>query len=98
MMFTGASTYPIMSWIVSPASTCPPWLLMYTLIGADESVVIAINCVMTRSATSWSMPPLITMVRAVNRRSAYGSTAMPTGSVELGLMRVGLVEMVERET
>jgi hypothetical protein len=62
-----------MSWIVSPASTCPPWEFRYTVTGSPDSVAIASSCEVTDAATFCVISPLTTMVRDRKSRSATGS-------------------------
>src|SRR5690242_5506053 len=63
----------IRSWIVSPASTWPPWELMNTVMPASASTSSARSWLETVAASRWVISPLMTMVRARSRRSATGS-------------------------
>src|SRR6266545_2318587 len=58
------------SWIVSPASTWPPWELMKTVISSLDSPARASSCAVTPAATRWVISPLMITVRARNNRSA----------------------------
>src|SRR5881409_1479754 len=58
------------SWIVSPASTWPPWELMKTVMSSLASPASASSCAVTPAATRLVISPLIITVRARNNRSA----------------------------
>src|SRR2546421_10010013 len=86
------------SWIVSPASTCPPWELMNTVISSLDSPAKASNCAITPAATRWVISPLMITVRARNNRSAmrlYGGATDDSRGVSSSIGSPGLVGIVE---
>ena len=67
IIFTRGPQKRIMSWIVSPDSTCPPGELMRTRISPLPSAASASSWPQTRSATFMSISPKMSTVRALNR-------------------------------
>src|SRR5438874_3679662 len=88
------------SWIVSPASTCPPWELMNTVISSLDSPARASSWAVTPAATLWVISPLMITVRARNNRSAmrlYGGATDGSSGVNSSIGSPGLVGIVESD-
>src|SRR3989442_1020690 len=88
------------SWIVSPASTWPPWELMNTVISSLDSPARASSCAVTPAATRWVLSPLMITVRARNNRSAmrlYGGATDGSSGVNSSSGSPGFVGIVESE-
>src|SRR2546426_9062510 len=88
------------SWIVSPASTWPPWELMNTVISSVDSPARASSCAVTPAATRWVISPLMITVRARNNRSAmrlYGGATDGSSGVNSSIGSPGFVGIVESE-
>src|SRR5437773_2369672 len=82
------------SWIVSPASTWPPWELMNTVISSLDSPARASSCAVTPAATRWVISPLMITIRARNSRSAmrlYGGATDCSRGVNSSIGSPGLV-------
>src|SRR2546426_151630 len=82
------------SWIVSPASTWPPWELMNTVISSLDSPARASSCAVTPAATRWVISPLMITMRARNSRSAmrlYGGATDTSRGVNSSIGSPGLV-------
>ena len=63
-----------MSWMVSPASTCPPWEFTKTVMSPSDSAASATSWLTTSAASFWVISPLMTMLRARSSRSATESS------------------------
>src|SRR5213080_2209 len=85
------------SWMVSPASTCPPWELMNTVISSLDSPAKASSCAVTPAATRCVISPLMITMRARNSRSAmrlYGGATDDSRGVNSSIGSPGLVGIV----
>src|SRR2546426_12491299 len=88
------------SWIVSPASTWPPWELMNTVISSLDSPASASSCAVTPAATRWVISPLMITVRARNNRSAmrlYGGATDGSSGVNSSIGSPGFVGIVHSD-
>src|SRR2546425_8349466 len=86
------------SWIVSPASTWPPWELMKTVMSSLDSPARASSCAVTPAATRWVISPLMITVRARNNRSAmrlYGGATDGSSGVNSSIGSPGFVGIVK---
>src|SRR6266513_1862488 len=86
------------SWIVSPASTWPPWELMNTVISSLDSPARASSWAVTPAATRWVISPLMITVRARNNRSAmrlYGGATDGSSGVNSSIGSPGFVGIVK---